>query len=330
MAPASAKIHDKVGEALEIGRVVCLAKKLATHLRPDLDAILSVWICQRVRKHSNLPPLELAFLASSVTSVESDTFAVDMGIGKGVQRFGNGRSIKRSAIKGSSSMALFRALPESDRNLLETLVQTISDKSEKGENIHALTLRDSYLPDGTSRWEQLPLRHQITSTTMWAMHEDMCNVADDKELLKIWSLVFDGVLAAGLKRREAKQASGNADFRFESVLAILPHNAPQETSKMVYAKGAQIALFSSYLGADLWTLGISRRRSDDARFLDFHENQQTLKKYVPDIFVHPGGFMAGWTIKSPLSCSADDFRFKREALIVGVSELVRNALKNKA
>lgn len=330
MAPTSAKIHDKVGEALEIGRVVCLASKLATHLRPDLDAVLAIWICQRIRKQSKKSPAEVVFIPASTTSVDSGTLALNMGIGKGVQRFGNGRSIKRSAIKGSVSMALYRALPDDDRALLDTIVQTISDAVEKGENIHTLNLQDSTFPDGTSRWDQLLLRHQITSTTMWAVFDNMATVIEDRDLVHIWGLVFDGILAAGLKKREAKQASGNVEFRFDGTLAILPHNAPQDTTKIIFGKGAKIAIFSSYLGADTWTLGVSRRRGDEARYIDLHDYQSTLKKYVPEIFVHPGGFMAGWTIKSPLRCSAEDFRDKREALIVAVSELVRNALRSKA
>jgi hypothetical protein len=329
MAPTSAKIHDKAGEALEIGRVVCQCRKLATHLRPDLDATLAIWMCQRIRKNVNLQTVEVIFIPSSTTSVDNGIFAVDLGLGRGVQRFGHGRSLKRSSIKGSAAMAVSKALPEADRIVLDPLVQAISDANEKGDNIHVLTLQDSTFPDGTKRWDHSPLRHQIVNTTMWAIFDDLLYVADDQEVLRIWSLVFDGILAEGLKKREALQASDNAELRFNGVMAILPHNAPQQTSKAVYGRGAKIAVFSSYLGGDRWTLGVSRKSGDDARFIDFHDNQHILKKYVPDLFIHPGGFMAGWTIKSPLVCSADDFKFKREALIVGVSELVRNAVQSK-
>ena len=227
-------------------------------------------------------------------------------------------------------MALYRALPEDDRAVLDTVVQTVSDTVEKEENIHELTLQEATLPDGTSKWDQLFLRHQITSTTMWAVFDSMANVIDDPELVKIWGIFFDGVLAAGLKKREARQAIAHVSYRFDGALAILPHNAPQETSKIAYGKGAKLIVFSSYLGDGCWTLGVSRRRLGSSLLIDFQEHQQLLRSYLPCIFIHPGGYMAGWTSKSPLCCSAEEFGQKRESLIKAVSELVTNALHSKA
>lgn len=325
----SAKIHDKAGEALEIGRVVCLAKKLATHLRPDLDAVLAIWICQRIRRQASIPPAEVIFIPSSTSSAEAGTLAVDIGLGRGLQRFGFGRSLKRSSIKGSAAMALFRALPDDDRAMLESVVQAVSDADEKGENIHTLTLQESLYHDGTKRWDNKPLRNQILATNMWATFHNLSCVLKDVEILKYWSSVFDGIIAAGLKQREAVHASDQAEFMFGGLLAILPHGAPQETSRVVYQKGAKLVLFSSYLGGDRWTLGVSRKSGDDARFIDFLEQAQFLKKFVPDLFIHPGGFMAGWTVKSPMAGSADDFKTKKAALIAGVCEMLRNALQSK-
>lgn len=226
-------------------------------------------------------------------------------------------------------MAVFRALSEEDRNLIEPIVQAISDADEKGDNLHTLTLQESVYPDGTKHWDNVILRTQIMATNMWSMFEDLSYVCWDKALVDIWFQVFDGILAAGLKRREAIQASKEADFRFEGILAILPHGAPQQTSKAVYQKGAKLVLFSSYLGNDHWTLGISRKSGDDARFIDFHDGQEILKRWVPDLFIHPGGFMAGWTIKSPLKCNTDEFKYKRQALIMAVNEMVGKAIQSK-
>lgn len=329
MSAQSAKIHDRHGEALEIGRVVCNARRLATHLRPDLDACLAVWICQRIRRQNNLPPAPVEFFPASTNSVAADILALDLGLGKGVQRFGHGRSIKRSSIKGTSSMAVFRALPDEDRMTIEPLVQAISDADEKGENIHTLTLQESTYSDGTRKWDNSGLRAQITSTTMWAVYDCLSQVMDDAELLAAWGRVFDGVLATGVKRRETVQAASKTEFKFGGILAVLPHNAPQQTSQAVFKKGAKVVLFSAYLGADRWTLGLTRKSGEDARFIDFVENAPLLKKYVPDVFVHPGGFMAGWTIKAPLVATADEFRDRKRALLEAISELLRNELTKK-
>jgi hypothetical protein len=324
-----AKIHDKHGEALEMGPVVCQAKRLATHLRPDLDAALAIWICQRIRRQASVPPAEVIFLPSSSTSVDIGVLGISLGQGKGLQRFGPGRTIRRSAIRGSAAMAVFRALPDEDRSILEPIVQAISDANEKGDNIHSQNLQESYYPDGTKRWDNEALRRQVMSTTIWAIAEDLSYVAADQDILKIWGTVFDGMLAAGLKRREAVHASDQADYRYKGVLAILPHNAPMQTSKEAFHKGAKVVLFSSYIGGDQWVLGISRKSGDESRFIDFHDYQDILKKWLPDIFIHPGGYMAGWTIKAPLVCSADEFQYRRQALLMGVVEIVGKALQSK-
>lgn len=329
MAPQSARIHDKSGEALEIGRVVCNARRFATHLRPDLDAVLAVWICQRIRRHAGLPPAEVIFISASTNSVPLDVLAIDVGLGKGVQRFGHGRSIKRSSIRGSASMAVYRALPDEDRLIIEPLVFAISDADEKGDNVHWHNLQESVYPDGTRRWDNTQLRTRIVNTTMWAIFDDLAAVAEDAELLHTWSRIFDGALAQGVKKREAAHASEKAEFKFDGMLAVLPHNAPPQTSKEVFKKGAKMVVFSSHLGGNLWTLGVSRKSGDDARQIDLIEGQSILKRHLPGIFIHPGGFMAGWTIKAPLQASADDFRDMRRNLIDAIGELLRNKLPKK-
>lgn len=328
--PTPAKIHDREDEALEIGKAVCLSKKLAAPLRPDLDVVFAIWICQRIRRQVGMAPADVLFIPASVHAVDHGVLALDLGIGRGLQRFGEGKSLKRSVNKGSAALAVFRALTDDERDILDTVAGAISDADEKGTNIHAITLQDSLYPDGTRRWDHQSLRQQIMCTTLWSVFDDTANaIRADSDLVAFWGRIFDGMLATGLKKKQATEATKHTLYRFNNVLAILEHNAPIQTTQEVYHKGAKVVLFSSFLGADTWTLGLSRKSGDDARFIDFYEERQILLKHVPDIFVHSGGYMAGWTIKSPLVCTGVEFKSKREALIIAIEELVDKALETK-
>lgn len=327
MASSTAKTHDKAGEVLEVGSVVCSARTIATHVRPDLDAVLAVWICQRIRKHAGLSPARVVFLPASETSIDGDVFAIAVGKGKGIVPCGSGKSLRKSSIGGSASMAVFRALSEADRDVLATVVQAISDEDETGTSIHVENLKTSGSKGEATRWESRHIREPIMATTIWSAFEFYSMaVLDDEKILETWSAVFDGLLASGLKKREADHASSQAELKFNGRLAILPHGAPQEATKLAFKSGALVVVFSSFLGHDKWTLGVVKKTGEEARFIDFHDYQTLLRKYVPDIFVHEGGFLAGWTVKAPLTCGASEFRDRQSALILAVNELMRIAL----
>lgn len=326
MASMFAKVHDREGEPFDVGRTVVSAKTLATHIRPDLNALLSVWICQRIRRQEGIPLAEIAFVPASTTQVPKGTFAVDVGYGRGIVKCGEGWSLKRSSIKGSSCMALYRVLPDEDRNALEPLVQAISDADEEGDNVHTTLLKEEV--HGTRKWDNTVLRKKVLATTMWSVYHNLYQVMTDVDLLEFWEPVFDGLLLSSIKEKEAAHASAIAEYRFGGRLAVLPHDAPLLSSRAAYENGALLTLFSSNLGNGRWVLGLSRKPGEEARFIDLDKYRRELKHYLPDMFIHPGGWMAGWTVKAPLVCSEREFNSKRAALIRAVDDVMRKAIES--
>jgi hypothetical protein len=322
-----AQVHDRVGEALDVGRAVCNAKVVATHIRPDINALLTVWIAQRLRRHAGLSPAGVAFIPASTTNVDEGTFAVDVGYGKGIVKCGKGWSLKRSDIKGSACMALYRALPDDDREAVEALVQAISEADEEGDNIHTMLLKEEF--HGIRKWDNLQLRRRVLATTMWSVYHSLYHVMQDAELLAFWSRIFDGLLVSAIKEKEAAHASAVAEYKWGGLLAVLPHNAPLQSSRAAYENGALLALFSSNLGNGRWVLGLARKPGEEARYIDLDKYKNELKQYVPDLFIHKAGWMAGWTVKAPLVCSEREFTQKRLALIRAIDEVMRKVIESR-
>lgn len=296
-----AQVLSDVDEPNRIVRVVHTASKIATHLRPDLDALLAVWMCQRLRFTAGLSDAEVLFLPANAKSVDEDTFAVDMGTGKGLRPFGKGHCLKWSSHPngGSASMAFWRALPEDEQGFFKDLVFAISSADQGGENVHKILLKKGKGSDA--------LRDQVMATNIWSIHTSLLNVLNDKKLLEFWSAVFDGTVAAGLQHQQAKHMAERTKFLLDGTLAIIPHDAPPPTSKMVFEKGARLAIFSSEIGPKEWILGVTRSATHAASFINLAEYEGEILETVPGAYVHPAGFLVGWTATAPFRGTAEEF-----------------------
>jgi hypothetical protein len=322
LSSSVAAVHDRGGEVGEIENVVRRSVKIATHLRPDLDAIFAVWVCQRIRSQNGLLPLKVLFIPANTQGVESGILAVDIGPDKGLRQFGQGYCLKRSALGGSASMAVYRALNEEDRYILESVAKAISDADETGDTIHTQILKS------TGNWGNLQVRNGVMATTLWSVFHAMSNQMRDQDLLQSWTNVFEGMMIGGQDRLRASSAVRKAELHHEGLLAVLPHGAPRATSRAAYERGAVVVLFSSKLGGDRWTLGLSKKAGDTSR-LNLSEGKAEFERVLPGIFVKPEGFMLGWTSKAPLVCTQEQFLTKREALIKASIEIVGKLLSPK-
>ena len=314
-------------EAATIARVACSATTLATHLRPDLDALLAVWLCQRLRCNSGMSPAKVLFVPANVRGVEEGVLAVDVGTGKGVRPFGKGHCLKWSSHPegGASCMAVWRTLPEDERKHFDSEVRAVSDADQGGENVHRLVLKKGRSP----LWHNEDIKNQVLTTNMWAMHQALMNVKSDEELLSFWSSVFDGMLVSGQLLRQAEEFASDLQLMCGGLLAVLPHNAPPPTSKLAFDRGAKIAVFSSEIGHNQWTLGVTRSASHTAGFINLAEFKDEITALVPGIYVHPNGYMAGWTATAPLYAQREEFEKKRTDLVRAVVQLTNSILATR-
>ena len=320
----TASVLEDIDEPGGIVRVACAASTLATHLRPDLDALLALWMCQRLRQYAGMSPAKVLFVPANVRGVEEGVLAVDMGTSKGVRTFGKGHCLKWSAHPegGSSSLAVWRAQPEDERPIFENLVKAISDADQRGENVHRIISKKGM--GATSLNETA--RGQILATNMWTMHQAMMAVSDDTQLWALWKTVFDGILTTGLMLKESENYAGRSNMLCKGVLAILPHNAPPPTSRIVFDRGAKLSVFSSELGPSVWTLGVTRSASLSASFINLAKFQEEITALVPGIYIHPSGYLAGWTATAPLFASREEFEKKRQDLIRAMVQVVSSLL----
>ena len=328
-AQTVAKVLEDTDEPGGIVRVACSASILATHLRPDLDALLGLWMCQRLRHNAGMSAAKIIFVPANVRGVADGTLAVDIGMGRGIRPFGRGHCLKWSAHPdgGSASMAVWRALPEDERSYFAALAQAISDADQGGENIHRTVLKKgAVLKHGrgvATLWNNPIIRNQVLDTNMWSMHQAMMNVHDDRSMARTWFAVFDGILSSGMQWQHAHAVAEEATVLLDGTVAILPHNSPLPTSKVVFDRGIKLAVFSSEIGTGAWTLGVTRSASREAiSFINLAKYQDEITGLVPGIYIHPSGFLAGWTATAPLLASCDEFEKRRKALIQAVIKVV--------
>lgn len=313
--------HEATSEQEEIWllkELIGACVKLATHIRPDLDAIFSVLMCQRLRKTLDLDPVEVLFIPANTKGIEQGIFAVDVGRGKGVVPYGEGYAIKQSAVGGSATLAIFRCLPPLEQSILGPLAHAISYADEKGENVHSVSLKRYSNNSDT--------RSQVVNSNDWYTHRVLAHVLNDRQLLHWWEAKFDGMIEDGLKQMAGAKAAAEADFRLDGQLAILPYGAPSSASAYAYQKGAKVVLFSAPLGGDRWTLGLVRNPTPVGGPIDLNVLRPILTELFPDIYIHPVGFMAGWTAKGPLIRSQRQYEKMREHFIGVVTEGLRATL----
>ena len=323
-----AKIHDRDGEVLELGAYVCSAKVIATHLRPNLDACLAVWICQRLRENDGQSAAEVIFVPSNVTHLPTGVFGVHVGRGRGVHKLVEGYAIKQSAIGGSPSLALYRLLEDEQRSNIESVVRAVSDADKKWESIHTTVLKGAKDDLGHRYWDRADIRAEVLDTTMWAVHYALMQQCSDAELIKAWHTIFSGMSNLGDVRKEAERAADRATYLAGGIIAVLPHNAPQQAGRLAFDKGVYVVVFSSQISAEAWTLG-AVRRSHPQRLYDFDRIRDELTKAVPGIFVHSEGRMTGWTNKAPLYCDQEHFTAFRNSLIACISKTLGQPHKEK-
>ena len=323
----TASVLEDIDEPGGIVRVACSVTTLVTHLRPDLDALLAVWMCQRLRHHAGISPAKVLFVPANVRGVEEGVLAVDMGTSKGVRSFGKGHCLKWSAHPegGSSCMAVWRALPEDELHIFENMVRAVSDADQRGENIHRIISKKGM---GAAMLNE-SARNQVLATNIWTMHQAMMSVHSDEQLWSIWSTVFDGILVSGLLVRQAEQYASRSNMLCQGLLAVLPHNAPLPTSRFVFDRGAKLAVFSSEIGSDRWTLGVTRSASQSAMFINLAKYQDEITALIPGIYIHPSGYLAGWTATAPLFASREEFEKKRADLIRAVVHVIGSSLPSR-
>lgn len=292
-------------------QAILQADKIATHRRPDMDALMALCLVQLVRKqhHKPLKREDIVFLNASVTGVEKGILAVDMDKGYGLHPFGEGLAIKATE-NASACLSLLPLLDEGDQSILYAPVSAISDADLKGKNIYEVLLRreDRH---GMSAWNNLHLRNQAKSMSRWDVYHSLMLSLSDEEVLDIFCIDVDNMLRRGRERMEAKQLASEAEYLCDGKLAILPFNAHQATSTAAFNRGAEVVLFSgkgSY--KDEYRLGLAKSHSSK---LDLYQIFWGHMNCVyPDIWLHPDGFMLGWTGKGPLICKREEFEKKRE------------------
>lgn len=306
-------------ETVELTQVIRSCTKIATHLRPDLDALLSLWLCQRHREVVGLKPAQLLFIKAGTESIEEGVLAVDVGVGAGLKRMGAGWSIKRSERGGSAAMAVYRTLTPDDRYLFQTVVEAISDADE-GENVHKRWLKK------TKAWKNRPVRNQVLTTSLWVAFGCASEILDDHALYKWFSCYLQGMVKSRDEKLLAEEAARQAQY-MPSGLAILPHNAPSKASNVAFKRGARLAFFSQEAGGDRWILGITKSTHLDMPDEVMQELKHTISEVMPDAFIHEDLRTVGWVGKSPLVCSKREFEQRRTALlnaVIGVLERKMN------
>src|SRR4051812_36269014 len=205
MAASAALPIGRVWEETEpLKREVLAAVKVVTHKNPDLDALLSLWIFQRVRVLNQREPAPVIFTrADAFLNLESGLFAVDMGHAGGLRDAGQGKSIKTSAFTGSSCMALSRLLPDIEQDIMEVLVKATSHHDGEGEHPARSYFETHRDPEVRRVWRDIDFRNQLLCTSLFMAAQLWRKRYRDYELYQHFSVLFDQFLAEGMLRVEA-------------------------------------------------------------------------------------------------------------------------------
>jgi hypothetical protein len=315
MLAQTISVEKASSEPYLLRQLILEASVLASHIYADLDGIVSLLLAKQIRASAGKPPAEVLFIQANTSFLEEGVLALDMGEGRGVQRLGDGYSIKASALGGSATMAVLRCMDPEDHHIFRSWAKAVSNADE-GRNIHTQTMErhgDLYEEE----------KSQIKTTVDWFTHGSLMRVMGDYELLYWWEQKFRGMLVSGRIAKVAAEQARIAEFLYHNLFAILPENASSDATKFVTKAGAVIVTFSASMGGNRWKLGLTTR----SNFINFATIGNRMLEEFPDIFVDQRGRLIGWTAKGPLCCTRKEYEERKAAFLCVAKEEVLVYLK---
>lgn len=188
-------------------------RRVATHLRVDLDAIMSTALWAHL-VHCSVDDLDVHFVPAITEQVDSGVVALDIPAG----------------LKGHESSCFEQLLAFAPKEEQEALALFA----------HHVTLQD--------RGELLGLPREVhigcLGPVIGALKDAMMN---DRALLSFGGGLFHAQLTAGRELVLAHEALVQAQQLAEGRVVVLPPNVPRITSTLAFEGGAEIVIFQQEL-----------------------------------------------------------------------------------
>lgn len=306
-------------EVIAIEQQVLNATKLVTHVRADLDALISLVLAQIFRDIKGLEHLPVFFEPGGRMDFERGVLALDIGIARGLRSTQEGGfMIKSSSVGGSCCMAMLRLLPKTEQDILKTLVEEISltDEDQEGRNTV------SRVVDINTDWRNNQIKNALLCTSIFDVFQSLRDQCQDHELYEIVLKWIYGTLNRGMRRKEIRESNPwlGVNMAFGGRLAILPIGASIYQAKYLEKHGVEFTIHGrGIIGKNnKWSLGLHKAQTSAADLIElFGEKVIDL----PGIYI--GTRFIGWTVKGgSLSCSEQQFRIMRDRLIAIAKEVL--------
>jgi hypothetical protein len=302
----------------ELLKRVLEAVVLVGHTNPDADCIMALVLANRVREAHKVDRARITFSQVNVHSLEEYELGLDMGA-SGEAKYGiqpsdkGGHYLKAGSPSASAAAAIFTLLPENEQKVLGSLVKEISDRDN-----------------------QIPVTHPFYSGLL-ALHSKAIGATvggvkfNAYTLLKIYEILVGVVLKGLADTQRAEEAAIFIEWHCNNAIAVLPLDAPVQTTLEAWKHGARIVIFSSHrephddFSKGSGVLGVTRNK---------HLNEpnlgEVLEGLFPEAYRHPDGFMMGWSGKAALPMSRKEFLKFRATFINKVLERLTEYLRKEA
>tara|TARA_Y100000034_G_scaffold135885_1_gene209616 strand:+ start:5437 stop:6390 length:954 start_codon:yes stop_codon:yes gene_type:complete len=263
---------------------------LYTHLNPDMDSVLAVWAIQTLRKGAGVEPAKVEFVPARYSDFSPERFGVDIGDGHSPHHL--------KEFDDMSAGAFFVSLlDDEDSNAMLAVADAVSHADlGRGTPVSCLARQcgnpDPDLVDSahaTSLWSVLGALVEYQRAIGASSKEA------SQEAMTIMGVLFDATLHDRRSIAGAKKAAEEADLSMHPKVAVLPHNAPQSTAQYLPPE-IWYTVFSGDVAPGESTVGIARRMVSP-QDVPIPGDYSDIKRSGG--YIHPKGFLVGWTRKSP-------------------------------
>ena len=302
--------------------------RIFTHVRPDLDALASVWFTVRFVLAVALDEIEVIFVpafwdgeelksrGTTIPALRSEDWALDIDVkGRGVKGFKSSetgtvhscfaslQTLHQADTKGRWTNEHMAAVREFSRfvDVQDSQGYAISNFIEKA---CSMTELDFYVAEEYGRNElfidKKALLPVMATGLTSVIHALASSLKSDAALLEAVMPIFDGFLANGLSNKRAEAEADQAEIIGD--VAIVRESKEFATNGILFERGSRFVVF-----VDGNNLGITRARGETIPCA----NEETIQVIADsgegwqdeggEWFAHSAGFiMARGTRKAPM------------------------------
>lgn len=230
-------------------------KIIATHFRPDVDALLAVWAALRL--HPNTP---VEFVPTGLRAEEQHEDVLYLDISSGLKESNN----------LSAGAYMCTLLPAEEAEAMREVGEYVT-RHDQGE------------------WEDGERQIVAKVVSLVSIVNALKDSMNDAQLLDYICPIFDALLISGKLRLQAQQLAKSAEIIGKVAIVRQP-----EGSNLVFGVqrflSPEIKVILTVIGNNMSALSLDSKESDLSR-LQLPESPQPK---VQTWFLHPKGFLAQW------------------------------------